>query len=809
MEMRTWLCVWIIAGIAARSGSGLAITGQVVDSKARPVQGAEVAVYERYSVGRWDYDGKLIAPITKTDSQGRFQLQANVSSQYDTFIVARKSGLALAWDGLNYGLNKKARGVFLLVLEPPCVLTGQLVDPDGKPVVNTQVQALPITSYLERLRQRPMFAPQEWFTSTTDAQGRFRFEQFAADVSVTFRVKTPSSGTTHIFRTHEQDRCGFEVWRSDLRLTLSREGTIKGQVLNDQGQPVGGVDLLIGPERQLGRIESLYMVRKMKSEPDGTFVIGGIPEGSHQIDVLAPEQGPDLWVGKCVNVSLKPGQTVGETTIQVIKGGTVEVTVLLAQSKRPLAGAKVRPFGQEWVRSEAVLTDAKGVARLRVPAGSYTIEASSDGFSPWQSSEQVANGETLRYEALLTPERKFNGRVLDSTGQPAADVVVSIHPFGDHVCTDSRGRFDGGRNEQYGAQGGFVVARDTRNGLASAVVVTDWSRPVDLRLAPAWTLVGRVVDPNDIGIPAARVSLTLNAPGALSDLGVELLTDSQGRFEMKAIPPTQNGFDYRLSADAAGYGAKKYSRISVSGQPGTTVDIGAFQLPLADASVSGVVVDANGALARHVPIFVNGLPGVSQPSKATATNDKGEFAIRRLCKGPIRIQASFRTSPGGAGSIQTELPTQALKITLGTDIKTTAETSILGKPLPSLADLSPTLSQVQADGKPIVMCFIDVEQRPSRQCLSELSRKTPQDVSLFIVQSTRVEMKQYEGGLKQSGVTAPIHIASGDFAAKQSAWGVKSLPWLILTDKNHVVRAEGFALDELDRKIKELGNSRP
>jgi hypothetical protein len=33
------------------------------------------------------------------------------------------------------------------------------------------------------------------------------------------------------------------------------------------------------------------------------------------------------------------------------------------------------------------------------------------------------------------------------------------------------------------------------------------------------------------------------------------------------------------------------------------------------------------------------------------------------------------------------------------------------------------------------------------------------------------------------------------------AWGVKSLPWLILTDQEHIVRAEGFSLSEFDKKI--------
>lgn len=32
-------------------------------------------------------------------------------------------------------------------------------------------------------------------------------------------------------------------------------------------------------------------------------------------------------------------------------------------------------------------------------------------------------------------------------------------------------------------------------------------------------------------------------------------------------------------------------------------------------------------------------------------------------------------------------------------------------------------------------------------------------------------------------------------------WAVKSLPWLILTDRTHVVTTEGFGLDDLDDKI--------
>jgi hypothetical protein len=40
----------------------------------------------------------------------------------------------------------------------------------------------------------------------------------------------------------------------------------------------------------------------------------------------------------------------------------------------------------------------------------------------------------------------------------------------------------------------------------------------------------------------------------------------------------------------------------------------------------------------------------------------------------------------------------------------------------------------------------------------------------------------------------------------RAAWGVRSLPWLILTDRKHIVTVEGFGLNELNDEIKETEN---
>jgi protocatechuate 3,4-dioxygenase beta subunit len=668
MRAGIWLWVWMVAAVGVPTAHGLEIMGQVVDSKARPVEGAEVAVYERYATGPFDNSVQVIGPIVKTDAQGRFQLQAKESVQYNTFVVARENGLALAWDVLNGGDNILAKKHLWLVMETPCVMAGQLVSFDGKPVANARVQALPVASDMETLRQTPILAPQEWFTTTTDAQGKFRFECFTADALVTFRANVPGSASTHVLRPHRMQAYGFEAWRSDVRLMLPRVGTIKGRVVNDRGQPVGGVELVIHPDPRGTGVVGLYVGRAIRSQPDGMFAVDDIPEGSHRIDVMASEWGPDQWVGRGVIVTSMRGQAVTDATVHVTRGGVIEFTALDARTQRPLAGARLNARGAERTSGEAVVTDSTGMARLRVPAGSYLVAVAADDFVTSRSTEQVAEGKILRRQVRLRFRPEFSGRVLDPAGLPVADVEVAINPMGDHVYTDARGRFSGHWDEQFGAQGGVVTARETKNGLTSAVQVTDWSRPADLRLSPSWTLTGKVVDPNGVGIPAARVELALEMRTSFGDLGVQLLTDSQGRFEMNAIPPTPDGLGYRLFVNASGYGPRQYMRISPSGSPGAKVNIGMIELPSADVSVMGIVVDAKGvpAASASVETMYVGPAGSGQPQprKCTIADEKGEFTIRRLCKGPILLRASGR---GGSGATQIVLPAQRVKIILGQD----------------------------------------------------------------------------------------------------------------------------------------------
>jgi len=60
--------------------------------------------------------------------------------------------------------------------------------------------------------------------------------------------------------------------------------------------------------------------------------------------------------------------------------------------------------------------------------------------------------------------------------------------------------------------------------------------------------------------------------------------------------------------------------------------------------------------------------------------------------------------------------------------------------------------------------------------------------------------------VKKNNIPFPAGIIQDDGEKIRFKWGVKSLPWLILTDRTHVVCAEGISLEELDEKLGQLGD---
>jgi len=129
-----------------------------------------------------------------------------------------------------------------------------------------------------------------------------------------------------------------------------------------------------------------------------------------------------------------------------------------------------------------------------------------------------------------------------------------------------------------------------------------------------------------------------------------------------------------------------------------------------------------------------------------------------------------------------------------------AYVQLTGKPLPMLGsgELDPVIT-AEAD-RPMLICFLDVQQRPSRHCLPLLTG-IKKDLDIHIVQVGPHET------LENPDPDFRISVLSHDTADIRQAWGIKALPWLILTDAGHTVVAEGFSPEALSAMISEAQNA--
>jgi hypothetical protein len=132
--------------------------------------------------------------------------------------------------------------------------------------------------------------------------------------------------------------------------------------------------------------------------------------------------------------------------------------------------------------------------------------------------------------------------------------------------------------------------------------------------------------------------------------------------------------------------------------------------------------------------------------------------------------------------------------------------SLVGKALPPLEDLNIKLDADQVKDKTILICFWDMQQRPSRNCIMQLRKRAQElkkkEVVVIAVHASKIEQETLDDWIKENDINMTFGLSAGDEKKIRFNWGVKSLPWLILTDSKHIVIAEGFGLDKLDEKIR-------
>jgi hypothetical protein len=126
--------------------------------------------------------------------------------------------------------------------------------------------------------------------------------------------------------------------------------------------------------------------------------------------------------------------------------------------------------------------------------------------------------------------------------------------------------------------------------------------------------------------------------------------------------------------------------------------------------------------------------------------------------------------------------------------------SKIGKPIPGFDHIQFDKSlKDRAKDRALLVCFWDMDQRPSRQCLRELEKQKraflDKNIVILAIHSGTKEEKEVREWLSRENLSLMVGMIEGDPYDTLFAWGVRGTPWLVLTDEKHIITKAGFNLN--------------
>ena len=334
-------------------------------------------------------------------------------------------------------------------------------------------------------------------------------------------------------------------------------------------------------------------------------------------------------------------------------------------------------------------------------------------------------------------------------------------------------------------------------------------------------IAGTVTDENGVPVPevvvAPHLITTQESDGQSRTRSFQTherncaITDTKGRF---AIEFEQQGL-YRLWFFPKNFVDKRISNVplgehnlKVTLEKGGTVTGRVVSIekgrkvPVADTEVTAEE-------DRGVP-----LASIRFGRHKAITDSQGRFQIRCLSTQlSRRSNNQYRARPwqikcGPASEnilFDEGKNTQEVELILKPDPSTAAP--LTGEKLPGFDSIQINLNPEQTKDKMVLVCFFDMNQRPARRCIEELGKQVEQlkqkGVAVVGIQAAEVYAEDFNRWLKTSDFQFPIGIIEGEPSEIKFNWSIQALPWLILTDKQHIVRVEGFTISELEAKLQE------
>lgn len=756
------LSVHLINALPARGVQLVHCTGRVVDVRGRPLAGVKVAAYEMVSDGvAGNIELHTVGEvITQDDGAFDFETEPRLRRGIflDGYIVATKQGLALGWAVWNMRENAEA----MIGLGQPEELEGVIVDGAGEPIAGAEVRAnlyriKKTTEGEEKREWLPGVAPIDCMGTKTDHQGRFRFDNIPPGSGVDLLITAARRATTYTYdwggAPRFRDGAGscFQAGQTDIKVVLPAEGRIEGRIVDrTTGRAVEGIKLAV-----VATFSPAFYYRFVtESDDNGVFRTGALQTGKYLIRGDFPALQVDVESGKIADevVIECPGVVHGR-----VKGPDgkpiARATIQIREKREP---------GQRSIATPDVVTDEKGYYCYTGIEWPYRVSAL------WE--ESMPTGKGYRYQFLRRNQVFEGSQIVDFRFDNAFPIGTAVL---DVQVTD-----------QHGKTFKDFTANFSKN--------CDW---------------------NDY------------SGESLYYYGYVLqFSTADGRFKVSNLPAGSYGFKIYNQEKGQTY-EFPYCEITLEQRKTTSILHKVFKKPI---YYGRILFDDGTAPVLDPTPWPGAKVFVDLPDGDGEVDDQGYFTAC-LTDEELQRWKDKKEKPGIYCPIYDEkdtsvqvarFPVELLsqnkseagvvkirKPIYRPEVELLTAPSLENKPLPVFDGIKINFSIEQVMDKMILVCFWDINQRPSRHCIRELANQAEQlkrkGVTIVAVQVPKVDEKELADSVKKYRIPFPVGVIEGDAERIRFAWGVRSLPWLTLTDRNHVVIAEGFGLSELNENIKE------
>ena len=812
-----------------------AIGGIVRNERGEPIEGVAVGVYYRTAdpdaaenvrvdimihdahstdiktdeAGRWTFD-KMPAKIDKNELR-IFLTHPQYMSDH-----LRPSHIPLPITR-QPSIEKLRDLTAVMVMKEGLKVAGTVTDKRGKPIVGAKIYDS--ESYWWR-STKPLAA--------TDAQGQFRSN--ATPGAAIWTVQAPGYAP-------DMKVVNIKAGIQPVEFRLEPGRTIEGKVTDQAGKSIEGASVYARTWR--GERGRLHL--EAKTDAKGRFKITDAPADEVRFNIS--KQGLMMLE----KYPMRPGKETYAITLRpTLK---VRGTVLDARTGRPINEFTVtNGFDYEDGRApqwdtHSIRTFTRGqyemeyrqeilTYRLRVDAEGYQ-SAISDCIRPSEIPES-----NVVFDFKLDKAAAVTGTVRSPNGTPLSDADVII-------ATDWL-RITNGKVDSRSSEQNLILHTDTNGQFRLQLPVI--SHAIVVLSEQGCALVTQnefTASPTITVSPWGRIEGTLRIgarPGAEKHIAFlpklspgldqsrirfeyDAQTDKDGYFAFPHVLPSEGTVARATPIDARARRLSHHIDVEVKSGQTTRVQIGGTGRPVVGKIVipdiikdtfdwqytdHSLIASSPDSLYRILPLEVD-----EETSFRVQDVPAGDYTLYVYAYGPppntrrrrgeqIGVLSRVFTIPEMPGGRSDE-PLNLGALELQVVGKSAFIPSLAGRPLPDLDRMKIDPATVQADGKMILVCFWDMNQRPSRRCISQLAERTEQlrdkGVTIIAVQASKVDGKALDEWVENNDVPFPVGMIQGDGEKIRFDWGVRSLPWLILTDHKHIVLSEGFQLGDLNDQL--------